>query len=109
MKDSKYFTTSKNITDPFFKATKVDSCSHVLVKNGQSLAVPFKIKNEKGNMMKCSQGADCKLLHQDIKGMQKQKLNNIVIGMSKKMAAKGYPAVSKGLADELLKAIETLA
>jgi hypothetical protein len=51
MKDSKYFVTSKNMTDPFFKATKVDSCSHVLVKNGQSLAVPFKIKNEKGYPM----------------------------------------------------------
>ncbi len=50
-KDSKYFHTLKQNSDPFFKATKVDSCSNVLVKNGQSLAVPFKIKNEKGYPM----------------------------------------------------------
>jgi hypothetical protein len=47
-KNSKFFTTAKNKTDPFFRQTKVDSCSHVLVKNGQSLAVPFKITNQKG-------------------------------------------------------------
>ena len=51
MKDSKYFKTAKLKTDPFFKATKVESCSHVLVKNGQTLAVPFKITNEKGYPM----------------------------------------------------------
>jgi hypothetical protein len=51
MKDSKYFKIEKTKTDPFFKATKVDSCSHVLVKNGQSLAVPFNITNEKGYPM----------------------------------------------------------
>src|SRR4051812_40457264 len=47
-KDSKYFKTSKDQSNEFFKDTKVDSCSHVLVKNGQSLAVPFKIRNKKG-------------------------------------------------------------
>ncbi len=50
-KDSKYFQTFKHKADPFFKSTKVESCSHVLVKNGQSLAVPFQIKNQKGNPM----------------------------------------------------------
>lgn len=48
MKQSKYFNTAKNKTDKFFKQTKVDSCSHVLVKNGQSLAVPFMVTNNKG-------------------------------------------------------------
>lgn len=48
MKDSKLFTTNKIKTDEFFKQTKVDSCSHVLVKNGQSLAIPFNITNQKG-------------------------------------------------------------
>jgi len=50
-KDSKYFQTTKQKSDPFFKSTKIESCSHVLVKNGQSLAVPFKIKNQKGYPM----------------------------------------------------------
>ena len=48
MKQSKYFNTAKDKTDAFFTNTKVDSCSHVLVKNGQSLALPFEIKNQKG-------------------------------------------------------------
>lgn len=49
LKNSKFFTTDKMKTNDFFKATKVDSCSHVLVKNGQSMAIPFKITNQKGN------------------------------------------------------------
>lgn len=48
MKSSKFFNPEKAKTDEFFKQTKVDSCSHVLVKNGQSLAVPFTVTNEKG-------------------------------------------------------------
>jgi hypothetical protein len=48
LKQSNYFNPSKDKSDEFFKATKVDSCSHVLVKNGQSMAVPFKIQNQKG-------------------------------------------------------------
>ena len=48
MKQSIYFNTLKEKTNEFFKDTKVGSCSHVLVKNGVSLAVPFQIKNHKG-------------------------------------------------------------
>jgi len=48
MKQSVYFNTAKEKTNEFFKETKVGSCSHVLVKNGVSLAVPFQIKNQKG-------------------------------------------------------------
>jgi hypothetical protein len=48
LKSSKYFNTNKEKTNDFFKQTRVDSCSHVFVKNGQSVAVPFKITNQKG-------------------------------------------------------------
>jgi len=48
MKRSIYFNTAKEKTNEFFKETKVASCSHVLVKNGVSLAVPYQIINQKG-------------------------------------------------------------
>ena len=43
-----FFNPNKSKTDAFFKDTKVNSCSYVLVKNGQSLAFPFIIRNERG-------------------------------------------------------------
>ncbi len=46
--NSKFFNTEKAKSNEFFKDTLVDSCSHILVKNGQSLAIPFKIINAKG-------------------------------------------------------------
>lgn len=46
--NSKYFQSSKAKTDEFFKDSKVGSCSHVIVKNGQSICIPFKILNQKG-------------------------------------------------------------
>jgi len=49
LKNTKFFHTDKSKTDGFFKETKVTSCSHVLIKNGNSVAVPFKITNEKGH------------------------------------------------------------
>ena len=45
---SKFFNTNKAKTNKFFKETKITSCSHVLVQNGTSVAVPFKITNSKG-------------------------------------------------------------
>ena len=48
---SSIFNTSKNKTDEFFKQTKVGSCSHIIVKNGQSIAVPFKVTNSKGKQL----------------------------------------------------------
>lgn len=48
IKPTRYFIVSKDKTDKFFKKAKVNSCSHVLVKNGQSLAIPCKIVNSKG-------------------------------------------------------------
>jgi hypothetical protein len=48
MKDSRFFNTEKNKTNEFFKDTRVASCSHIVVRNGVSVAVPFKITNQKG-------------------------------------------------------------
>ena len=47
LKETNLFKSSKDKTNQFFKETKVGSCSHVFVKNGVALAVPFKIKNYK--------------------------------------------------------------
>jgi len=46
-----FFTSDKSKTNEFFKKSKVDSCSHVLVRGGQTVAVPFNIKNKKGKSM----------------------------------------------------------
>ena len=46
MKDTVFFNTAKEKTNDFFKETKVGSCSHVFVKNGVALAVPFKVTNQ---------------------------------------------------------------
>ena len=51
LKNSVYFNTAKEKTNQFFKETKVGSCSHVLVKNGVVLAVPYTIKNQKGKSL----------------------------------------------------------
>ena len=48
LKQSRYFNPNKGKTDEFFKATKVGSCSHIIVKNGQSIAIPFSVTNNKG-------------------------------------------------------------
>lgn len=45
---SKFFNANKSKSNEFFKDTKVGSASHVIVKNGQSIAVPFSITNSKG-------------------------------------------------------------
>lgn len=47
-KESKLFKSLKDKTHPFFKSSLINSCSHIIVKNGQTLAVPFEIKNSKG-------------------------------------------------------------
>jgi hypothetical protein len=49
LKNSQYFHSNKEKTNDFFKSSKVESCSHVLVKGGQTVAMPFKIVNKKGN------------------------------------------------------------
>ena len=43
-----FFKTHQEWGSPFFKNTRVGSCSHVLVKNGRSLAIPFRIVNRRG-------------------------------------------------------------
>ena len=49
MKESILFKSLKEKTHQFFKNSKIESCSHVLVKNGQTLAIPYNIVNQKGN------------------------------------------------------------
>ena len=41
------FQTHKEYGDPFFKTTRVNSCSHILVKNGRCLAIPFGVTNRR--------------------------------------------------------------
>jgi len=43
-KSSTFFKTNKDSTNKFFKDSKVGSCSHVIVKNGVSIAVPFRVQ-----------------------------------------------------------------
>jgi len=50
-KGSKLFSTNKKRTNEFFKETKVNSCSHIIVKNGVSIAIPYQIKNERGEKL----------------------------------------------------------
>lgn len=50
-KETKLFKSLKDKTHPFFKNSLIDSCSHVIVKNGQSLAIPFDITNSKGRKL----------------------------------------------------------
>jgi hypothetical protein len=51
LKSSNFLSADKSKTNEFFKSTKVESCSHVLVKGGQTVAVPFQITNKKGKHM----------------------------------------------------------
>jgi hypothetical protein len=46
-----FFNTHKELGDPYFKNTRITSCSHVLVKNGRCLAIPFWIKNRRGRQL----------------------------------------------------------
>lgn len=50
-KESKLFKSLKDKTHPFFKNSLIDSCSHIIVKNGQTLAVPFEVRNSKGKKL----------------------------------------------------------
>lgn len=51
LSNSKFFNTNKNKTNEFFKDTKVGSCSHILVKNGVSVAVSYNPTNSKGRTL----------------------------------------------------------
>jgi len=50
-KESKLFNTNKKRTNEFFKESKVNSCSHIIVKNGVTIAIPYQIKNERGEKL----------------------------------------------------------
>lgn len=44
---SKYFNPDKTKTNSFFKETKVESCHHIVVRNGVPYAITYNIKNAK--------------------------------------------------------------
>lgn len=46
-----YFKIQKQKGNPYFNNSKVESCSHVLVRNNSCLAIPFHIINEKGRKL----------------------------------------------------------
>ena len=46
-----FFKTNPEKGFPYFNNTRVGSCSYVLVKNGQNLAIPFKIHNRRGHSL----------------------------------------------------------
>jgi hypothetical protein len=46
-----FFKTHQEKGYPYFTNTRVGSCSYVLVKNGQCLAVPFSIINRRGRTL----------------------------------------------------------
>ena len=46
-----FFKTHPEKGYPYFSTTRVGSCSYVLVKNGQCLAVPFYITNRRGRSL----------------------------------------------------------
>ena len=46
-----FFRTHQEKGYPYFTNTRVGSCSYVLVKNGQSLAIPFYITNRRGRSL----------------------------------------------------------
>jgi len=48
---SNLFKPNYNLTNDFFKKSKVGSCSHIIVKNGVSIAIPYSIKDEKGKSL----------------------------------------------------------
>ena len=51
LKSTKFFIPDHDHTNPYFKNARVNSCSKILVKNGQSLAIPYKIVNSKGKRL----------------------------------------------------------
>ena len=45
------FIPDKKRTAPFFKLSRVNSCSRILIKNGQTLAISYNIINSKGHRL----------------------------------------------------------
>ncbi len=86
------FQTDKSKTDKFFKDTKVDSCSRILVRNGNTVAVPFSIVNSKGKSLqnyktepgRCSEAASVYRKDYKIKP-------NMHVGMEKKPLVPYHP------------------
>ena len=46
-----FFKTHKEKGYPYFSTSRVDSCNYVKVKNGQCIAIPFRIINRRGRIL----------------------------------------------------------
>ena len=80
-----FFKTHQEKGYPYFSTTRVGSCSYVLVKNGQCLAVPFYIINRRGRGLNHFKTVPEKLLTNKSTYMNDYlPIGNIHCGMDKK-------------------------
>ena len=93
-----YFQTHKELGDPFFKNTRITSCSHVLVKNGRCLAIPFGIKNRRGRGLNHFKTVPEKLSsNKSIYMSDYIQVNNLHCGMGKKPLVPFSPDSARNL------------
>lgn len=80
-----FFNSKHEKGNLYFKNSKVGSCSYVLVKNGQSLAMPFGIKNQRGRSLNHFKTVPQKLLERKSTYMHDYiQVGNMHCGMDKK-------------------------
>ena len=80
-----FFKTKHNLGSPYFTNSRVGSCSFVLVKNGQCLAVPFTITNRRGRSLNHFKTVPAKLTTNKSTYMHDYlPIGNIHCGMTKK-------------------------
>ena len=80
-----FFKTHQEKGYPYFSTTRVGSCSYVLVKNGQCLAIPFYIINRRGRSLNHFKTVPEKLYTNKSTYMNDYKsFGNIHCGMGKK-------------------------
>ena len=93
-----YFKTHKELGDPFFKNTRITSCSHVLVKNGRCLAIPFGITNRRGRHLNHFKTVPEKLsTNKSIYMSDYIQVNNLHCGMGKKPLCPYTPNSARNL------------
>ena len=93
-----YFQTHKELGDPFFKNSRITSCSHVLVKNGRCLAIPFGIKNRRGRGLNHFKTVPEKLSsNKSIYMSDYIQVNNLHCGMGKKPLVPYTPDSARNL------------
>ena len=93
-----YFQTHKELGDPFFKNSRITSCSHVLVKNGRCLAIPFGIKNRRGRGLNHFKTVPQKLsTNKSIYMSDYVQVSNLHCGMGKKPLVPYSPDSARNL------------